>query len=260
MAAPRNVQKLWSEYVERRSASAREALIAEYAVLARRAVERLQIMPWGCVSREDLLAHAVIGLIDAVDRYNPEYGASFETFAMPRIRGAVLDALRRLDWAPRSVRGEESRLRRAYERLEGIYGRAPSDEEVAEELGIDLQEHERMVSEVARTSVTSLDDLVAGMGDSVTRGDLVAGDMAFDPYLNQERDAAKRRLVDAIEALPEREKLVVSLYYYEELTLKEIGMILNVTEQRVSQIHTKAMMRLSHKLIRHTELVTALAA
>jgi RNA polymerase sigma factor FliA len=255
-----DAQARWRSYAKSRSPQLREAIIRDYAVLARRAVERLQISPWGCVSQEDLISHAVIGLIDAVDRYDPEQGVPFEGFAMPRIRGAILDALRQLDWVPRSVRVKEQNLRRAYGRLESILGRPPRDEEVADELGVDLEELERLVTEVARGSVLSLDDLVIGMGESTTLGEVTPGSDAQDPYRNQERSEAHRRLADAIDTLPEREKLVVSLYYYHELTLKEIGLILKVTEQRVSQIHTKAMLRLSHKLIRHTELMGSLAA
>lgn len=259
MIEQRDVRLRWREYVKTRSPRLREEIIREYAILARRAVERLQISPWGCVSRDDLLSHAVIGLIDAIDRYDPEHGPPFEGFAMPRIRGAILDALRKLDWVPRSVRGEESRLRRAYGKLESILGRAPSEEEVADELGISVDELEGLVSDVSRGSVLSLDDLVAGLNETSSLGDLTPADDRYDPYQNEEREDAKRRLAEAIDALPEREKTVVSLYYYHELTLKEIGQVLKVTEQRVSQIHTRAMMRLSHKLIRHTELMTAMA-
>lgn len=259
-------QTRWREYVRTRCPKLREAIIRDYAVLARRAVERLQITPWGCVSQDDLISHAVIGLIDAVDRYDPEYGPPFEGFAMPRIRGAILDALRQLDWVPRSVRVKEQQLRRVYGKLEGVLGRPPRDEEVAAELGIDLAELEQLVTDVARGSVLSLDDLVAasardgGGGEGTTLGEVTPASDTHDPYRKQERSEAHRRLADAIDALPEREKLVVSLYYYHELTLKEIGRVLKVTEQRVSQIHTKAMLRLSHKLIRHSELMASLAA
>jgi RNA polymerase sigma factor for flagellar operon FliA len=253
------IQARWREYVKARSPQMRETIIREYAILARRAVERLHISPWGCVSQDDLISHAIIGLIDAIDRYDPDLGTPFEGFAMPRIRGAILDALRQLDWVPRTVRVKEQQLRRAFGRLEGLLGRPPQDEEVAEELGVSLDELERSITEVARGSVLSLDDLVAGMGET-TLGEVVPSHEGDDPYRRQERDEAKRRLAAAIEALPEREKLVVSLYYYHELTLKEIGRILKVTEQRVSQIHTKSMLRLSHKLIRHTDLMATLAA
>jgi len=254
------VQARWREYVETRSPKLREAIIRDYAVLAKRAVERLQITPWGCVSKDDLLSHALIGLIDAVDRYDPQHGTPFEGFAMPRIRGAILDALRGLDWVPRSIRVEENKLRRAYNQLESVLGRTPTDEEVADELGVTVQALERLQTNVARSSVLSLDDLVTGMGESTTLGEVTADYGTPDPYRNRERSDAKTRLAEAIGTLPEREKLVVSLYYYQELTLKEIGQVLKVTEQRVSQIHSKAMLRLSHKLVRHSELMVGMAA
>lgn len=260
MLETREAQNRWREYVRSRAPRLREAIIRDYAILARRAVERLQISPWGCVSQDDLISHAVIGLIDAVDRYDPEQGVPFEGFAMPRIRGAVLDSLRRLDWVPRTVRADEARLRRAYGRLEGILGRPPTDEEVAEELGVESDELERLVTEVARGSVLSLDDLVAGVGEGNPLSETIPTTDADGPQRSQERTEARRRLAEAIDALPEREKLVVALYYYNELTLKEIGRVIGVTEQRVSQIHTKAMLRLSHKLLRHSDLVATLAA
>lgn len=260
MLEARDAQIRWREYARTRSARLREDIIRDYAILARRAVERLQISPWGCVSQEDLISHAVIGLIDAVDRYDPNQGVPFEGFAMSRIRGAVLDALRRLDWVPRTVRSEETRLRRAYGRLESILGRAPTDEEVADELGISLEQLEDLVTEISRSSMLSLDDLLAGATDSAARGEEMLSTDRDNPQGVQEKQEARRRLAEALDALPEREKLVVTLYYYHELTLKEIGRVIQVTEQRVSQIHTKAMLRLSHKLLRHSELVSALAA
>jgi RNA polymerase sigma factor for flagellar operon FliA len=256
----RTAQKQWREYVRTRSQRLREQIIANYAILARRAVERLQISPWGCVSREDLLGHALVGLIDAVDRYDPEHGTTFEAYAMPRIRGAVLDALRRLDWVPRTVRVRETKLRRAYGKLESLMGRSPTDAEVAEELGVDPSELDELITEVARGSLLSLDDLIAGAGDGTTLGDVTPAQERDDPSRQTTRKEARACLAEAIEALPEREKLVVVLYYYHELTLKEIGRVLSVTEQRVSQIHAKAVLRLSHRLIRHGDLMASLAA
>jgi RNA polymerase sigma factor for flagellar operon FliA len=250
----------WHEYVKTRSANLREAIIRDYAVLAKRAVERLQITPWGCVNNDDLLSYAVMGLIDAIDRYDPTHGTPFEGFAMPRIRGAVLDAMRRLDWVPRSVRSDESKLRKAFGTLEIHLGRPPTNQEVADHLDIEPDELEDLITEIARSSVMSLDDLVAGMDETSSVGDFNLGSTELDPYNNQERLDARERLTEAIGSLPEREKLVVSLYYYEELTLKEIGRVLGVTEQRVSQIHARAMLRMSHKLMRHQELLASLAA
>ena len=249
----------WQEYARTRSQKLREELIREYAPLARRGVDRLQITPWGCVNKDDLLSYAILGLIDAIDRFDPELGTPFEAFANPRIRGAVLDALRRLDWVPRSLRSEETQLRQAFGRLESQLRRPPSTAEVAVSMGISEEELEAHISEVARTSLMSLDDLVAGMG-SATVGDLTMGSEDDDPYCERERSEAKERLVTTIAALPDREKQIVSLYYFQEMTFKEIGRILSITEQRVSQLHARAMLRMSHKLLRHQELLLAFAA
>jgi RNA polymerase sigma factor for flagellar operon FliA len=256
----RTAQARWREYVRTRSPQLREQIIRDYAILARRGVERLQISPWGCVSREDLLGHALVGLIDAVDRYDPDHGTPFEAFAMPRIRGSILDALRRLDWVPRTVRVREAKLRRAYGKLESLLGRTPTDAEVADELGVEPSELDDLVTDVARGSLLSLDDLVAGAGDGSTLADVTPAGAEVDPHRQCARKEAEQRIAEAIEALPEREKLVVLLYYYHELTLKEIGRVLNVTEQRVSQIHAKAVLRIGHKLIRHGDLLASLAA
>lgn len=253
-------QLRWQEYVRTRSPQLREAIVREYAILARRAVDRLQISPWGCVSNDDLLSYAILGLLDAIDRYDPDNGTPFEGYAMPRIRGSVLDALRKLDWVPRSVRSEESRLRKAFGALEVSLGRPPSNSEAAAYLGMNTDDLDKLITDVAQSSVMSLDDLVTGMDDSTALGDVMLGSEELDPYHEQERQDARTRLSEAIRALPDREKLVVSLYYYEELTLKEIGRIIGVTEQRVSQIHARAMLRMSHKLLKHRELLTCLAA
>lgn len=255
-----DLQPLWAKYARTGCPHTRETLICQYAPLARRAVDRLHIAPWGCVSREDLLSHAVVGLIDAIDRYDPQQGVPFEGYALPRIRGAVLDALRRLDWAPRSLRAGESRLKRAYEHLEGALGRAPTDDEVAAELNLSLSELDRLEAQVARGLVVSLDDLVSRSRAPGEAEPDVPDTADTDPYCRQERAEAMQHLVRAIQALPEREKLVVSLYYFRGLTLKELGQVLSVSEQRVSQLHARAMTRLSHKLIRHTDLLHSLAA
>ena len=255
----RKRQRRWQEYVKTRSPQLREEIIRTYAPLAKRSVDRLQITAWGCVNKDDLLSYAVLGLIDAIDRYNPSLGASFEAFASPRIRGAVLDALRRLDWVPRSLRASESQLRQVFGRLESHLGRPPTTAEAAEFMGVSEIELDQMLSDVARTSLVSLDDLVAGM-ESSPLAEFALGSEADNPYHDSERSDARGRLSEAIGALPDREKQIVSLYYFQEMTFKEIGLILGVTEQRVSQIHARAMLRMSHKLLRHQDLMMALAA
>lgn len=254
------VQVWWREFARSRAPHLRERLIHHYSELPRRAVDRLQINTWGCVSKDDLLGHAHIGLIDAVERFDPAHGVPFEGFAAPRIRGAVLDALRRLDWAPRSLRADESRLRRAHEALEAALGRTPTRAELARELRMSAEELDTLQSRLSRSAMVSLDDLVTGGAESTPLGELTADDRQEDPYQKQEASAARKALVDAIQRLPEREKNVVSLYYYQQLTLKEIGSRLQVTEQRVSQLHARAMSRLSQRLTHQRDLFAALIA
>jgi len=254
---PADKLSLWRRYAASGNPKDRDRLIEEYAPLARRVVDRLQIVPWGCVSYDDLTNHALIGLINCVDRYNPELGISFPGYATPRIRGAVLDALRGLDWAPRTVRQQEARLQRAYGELESRLGRPPEDDEVADHLGVSRSELEAMLSDLSRVSVSSLDELIAGEEGAHSRLDLQVDERAADPQRASTATAGREQLANSIRQLPEREKLVVTLYYYEELTLREIGSVIGVTEQRVSQIHTRAMLRLNHKLTRHEELVAA---
>lgn len=240
-------EKLWHEYKNNDSEQAREKLISEYAYLAKYAVDRLNLSPSGAVSYEDLIGHAVIGLIDAIEKFDPERQVKFETYALLRIRGEVIDVIRSLDWTPRSVRKNESTLRDVYARLEMKLQRPPTDSEVAEYLGIEVSELEKILCDVGQSAVFSLDEIVASGGDILASGE---SDEFGDPANCAQRAEQKRLLAKSIEELPERERTVVALYYYENLTQKEIAAVLGVTESRVCQIHTKAVLRLSGKLSR----------
>lgn len=240
-------EKLWSEYKSRGTEEARQKLISEYAYLAKYTVDRLNLSPSGALSYEDLIGHAIIGLIDAVEKFDPARGVKFETYALCRIRGEVIDIIRSLDWIPRSVRKNESTLRDIYARLEMELQRPPTDMEVADYMGIDVIELEKMLMDIGQAAVFSLDEVISNGGDVSVSSDDTWGD---DPAASAERSDQKRLLAQAIEDLPERERTVVALYYYENLTQKEIAAVLGVTESRVCQIHTKAVLRLSGKMSR----------
>lgn len=238
---------LWKEYGRTKRPEAREALITRYIPLARYVVERLNAPDHGCVTRDDLISHAIMGLIDALERFDPSRGVKFETYAVPRIRGSVADMLRRMDWVPRTVRRMETSVRAAYARLEAVLGRPATDEEIADELGLTLEAFQDVLADLSQTAVFSLDEaLQAGFGQSAdTLVSLVEDENGPCPSAVAEAEERTRILADAIGRLPERERLIIGLYYYEELTLKEIGRVLDVTEARVSQLHTRAILRLN---------------
>lgn len=239
--------RLWLDYKQRGDETAREKLISEYAYLAKYSVDRLNLSPSGALAYEDLIGHAVVGLIDAVEKFDLDRNVKFETYALTRIRGEVIDVIRSLDWTPRSVRKYESTLRQAYARLEMELQRPPDDHEVANYLGVDVTELEKMLADVGQAALLSLDEVVASGGEIMVKS---VEDQREDPASCAERADQKRLLARSIEELPERERDVVSLYYYENLTQKEIAAVLGVTESRICQIHTKAMLRLSGKLCR----------
>ena len=202
------------------------------------------------MDEQDLVSYGLLGLIGAIERFDPEREIKFETYAIARIKGAIIDELRSLDWVPRSVRTRAREIERAIVALERTLMRAPTDEEIAAKLEVSLAELEESLAEISRTSMAALDELwtpTAG-GDQVSLIDTIEDQSAPDPDISLEQTELKEALGEAIARLPEREKLVVTLYYYEELTLREIGEVLGVTESRVSQLHTKAVLRLKARL------------
>ncbi len=203
------------------------------------------------VEEADLISYGLEGLINAIDRFDLERQIKFETYAITRIKGAIIDALRQLDWVPRSVRARAREIERAHGKLEHRLQRTPTDEEMATELGITLEEFQESLLRISNSTVVALDELWSvsdSSGDQVSLLDTLQDPDAPDPEQLLASSELKDRLADAIAALPEREKLVVALYYYENLTLREIGEVLGVTESRVSQLHTKAVLRLKSRL------------
>ncbi len=192
----------------------------------------------------------MFGLIDAIEKFDPARGYKFETYAIARIKGAILDELRSIDWVPRSVRSKARTLERAMGKLEAEHHRAPTDSEVADEMGVSQQQLQTTLSQISFVGVAALDEMLSGgeRGESVTLGDTVA-DSGAGPMGVYEVEEMRQILAESINRMPEREKIVLTLYYYEGLTLAEIGRVLGVTESRVCQIHTKAVLRLRGKIL-----------
>ncbi|MDO8683926.1 MAG: FliA/WhiG family RNA polymerase sigma factor [Armatimonadota bacterium] len=246
---------LWQRYKQRNDAQAREQLILEYAHMTKFVVDRMPIRTSAVVSYDDLLGHAIVGLIDAVEKFDPSRDIKFETYANTRIRGAILDALKSLDWIPRSVRATERKLRGVIANLEAEHGRPASDEEIAGAMGVTIDEMNNIMSDVGQTAVLSLEELLL-YGEETADDDPTASDSG-NPVIAIEAEERKKVLGKAVGELPEKEKLVVSLYYNDSLTLKEIAKVLGVTESRACQLHSKAVVRLHGKLARHQELLLA---
>jgi len=203
------------------------------------------------VEEADLISYGLIGLISAIERFDIEREIKFETYAIPRIRGAIIDELRALDWVPRSVRARARQIERANVKLEHKFQRPPTDEEMAAELEIDLESFQDALIQISNSTIAALDELWTvsdSSGDQVSLLDTLQDPAAPDPARAADATDLKDRVADAIARLPEREKLVIALYYYENLTLREIGEVLGVTESLVSQLHTKAVLRLRSHL------------
>ncbi len=245
-----DVSALWSTYKETGAQDAREHLILNYSPLVKYVAGRVSASLPQTVDTADLISYGLFGLIDAIEKYDPERGIKFETYAIARIKGAIIDELRTMDWVPRSVRSRARQLEAAYVTLENRLRRTPTDAEIAAEMGISSDDLRELLSRLSYTSVVSFEEMWAG-GDREERGDafaVIADDSADDPVALFETEETKEILASAIERLPERERIVIALYYYEGLTLKEIGRVLGVTESRVSQLHTKAVLRMRARL------------
>jgi RNA polymerase sigma factor for flagellar operon FliA len=245
------LRDLWRRYKQEGDAGARERLVVAYSPMVKFVAGRLGAGLPSHVDDADLISYGLMGLIGAIERFEPERGIKFETFAMTRIRGAIIDELRSLDWVPRSVRSRAREIEAAQAKLEHELQRAPSEAELAAKLDITEEELQTSLLEIANSSVYALDELWTvsdSSGDQVSLLDTISDPRAEDPQESLASSEIKDRLTEAIASLPEREQLVVALYYYENLTLREIGEVLGVTESRVSQLHTKAVMRLKSGL------------
>lgn len=241
---------LWTRYKDQDDSEARDELILNYSPLVKYVAGRLASGLPQTVDTADLISYGIFGLIDAIEKFDPERAIKFETYAIARIRGAIIDELRAMDWVPRSVRSRAREIEHAYIALENQHKRVPTDEEVAGYINCSVKEFHDILTKLSYTSVVSFEELWVGgeREDGQSAIGTIRDDRADDPVAVFESAEIKEILATAIERLPEREKTVIALYYYEGLTLKEIGQVLGVTESRVSQLHTKAVIRLRARL------------
>ncbi|MGO1050062.1 FliA/WhiG family RNA polymerase sigma factor [Crossiella sp. CA198] len=244
---------LWRAYGVAREQSLRDRLVLHYAPLVKYVAGRVGTGLPSYVDVADLVQSGVFGLVDAIEKFEPERGLKFETYAMQRIRGAILDDLRAQDWVPRSVRSRARDVERALERLEARLQRTATDLELADELGVTSDELRELFAQLQLTSVVALDELIAAGRGTASLAETLPDDRAEDPVAALVDQDGRRQLADAIAQLSERDRVVVTLYYFENLTLAEIGRVLGVTESRVCQLHTRAVLRLRTKMAEQAE-------
>ncbi len=245
-----DLSDLWERFKASGDPKAREGLILHYSPLVKFVAGRIRAGLPRNVDGSDLVSYGTFGLIDAIDKFDLERGFKFETYAVNRIKGAILDELRALDWVPRSVRARAREIQRSLAELEHALQRTPTDEELADHMEMPLETLQDRLGEMSTLGFVALDELLnPDERDSASAGDLMADPKALDPSGSFEQEETRYLLADSVNRLGDRERLVVTLYYYEGLTLAEIGEVLQVTESRVCQIHTKAVMSLRNRLI-----------
>lgn len=247
---PSDIHDIWSEYIDTRASELRDQLIVSYSPLVKYVAGRVSVGLPQNVEHADLVSYGMFGLINAIEKFEPERGFKFETYAIPRIKGAILDELRSIDWVPRSVRAKARAVERAIATLEARNGASPSEDEIAEELEWSIDELNDVLERVSLGGIAALDEMLAGSerGDgAATLGDTIAS-AEPEPSAQFEIEEMRQMLAGSINRMPQREKMVLTLYYYEGLTLADIGEVLGVTESRVCQIHTKAVLQLRSRL------------
>ncbi len=246
---PDNIDELWADYVERRDPATRDQLIVSYSPVVKYVAGRVAVGLPQNVEHADLVSYGMFGLIDAIERFELDRGFKFETFAIPRIKGAILDELRSIDWVPRSIRAKARAVEKAFANLEVRWGRSPSDAELADELEMSVDQLHDLLGRISLGGIAALDEMLSGSerGESATLGDTIAT-ADLGPSAQFEIEEMRQLLAGSINRMPEREKIVLTLYYYEGLTLNDIGEVLGVTESRVCQIHTKAVLHLRSRM------------
>ncbi len=246
------IAELWAQYKAKPSRAVRDQLILHYSPLVKFVAGRVAAGLPQNVEQSDLVSYGIFGLIDAIDKFDLERGYKFETYAIARIKGAMLDELRSVDWVPRSVRAKARQVEKAYAKLEARFKRTPTDEEIAEELGMTDTQFQDLLGKVSFVGLVALDEVLSiggsERGESLTLGDTIA-DAGAGPVGQYEVEEMRQLLAESINRMPDREKMVLTLYYYEGLTLAEIGSVLGVTESRVCQIHTKSVLQLRSRVM-----------
>jgi RNA polymerase sigma factor for flagellar operon FliA len=243
-------ERLWLEYRRTKDQKIRETFVIQYSPLVKFVAGKVAVGMPHSVEFDDLVGFGSIGLLDAIDKYDPERGVKFKTYAVTRIRGAIFDELRQIDWVPRSVRKKAKELEETVANLESQMGRTATDQEIASSMGLDDEEYSKTVMKISATSIVSLNEVWSGVDENEKNsiGDTIESPISLHPDVMVEKEEIRRVIIDAIKELPEKEKQILVLYWYEDLTLKEIGEVMKVTESRVSQLHSKAMLRLRAKL------------
>lgn len=243
-------EKLWLDFKKTKSEQIRDKLIRQYMPLVKYVAGKVAVGLPASVDFDDLVGFGQFGLLDAINKFEPEKGFKFKTYAVTRIRGAIFDEMRQLDWVPRSVRQKSREIEDTIVDLEARLGRTASDAEIAKEMNMTENEYQQTIMKVSGTSVMSLNDVWYAGDDSdhLSIGDTIESPVSMNPDMQVEREEIRKVIMEAINELPEKEKMVIVLYYHEDLTFKEIGQVLEVSESRISQLHTKANLRLRAKL------------
>ena len=241
------ITELWSSYRADPTRDLRDRLILHYSPLVKYVAGRVAVGLPQNVEQADLVSYGIFGLIDAIEKFDVDRGFKFETYAISRIKGAILDGLRSIDWVPRSVRARGRDVERAFSKLEARLHRSPTEAELAGELGYSEAQLHQVLGQLSLTGVAALDEVLGDRGDATTLADTIP-DQADGPMAMLEQSELRSQLAAAIDRMPEREKVVLSLYYFENFTLAQIGEVLGVTESRVSQIHTKSVLQLRSRL------------
>jgi RNA polymerase sigma factor for flagellar operon FliA len=242
--------KLWNKFIKNKDQMIRDYFIMKYAPLVKYVAGKISMgMPQN-IEFDDLVSYGIFGLIDAISKFDPARGIKFKTYAMTRVRGAIFDELRSIDWIPRSIRQKAKQIEQVISELENKLGRTVEDEEIARELGVTIEEFHTLISKLSGTSILSLNDIwyLGDDNDELSILETLEAPENMNPDVLIEKEEIRDYIIAAIKKLPDKEKKVIVLYYYEDLTLKEIGEVLEVTESRVSQLHTKAIMRLRGRL------------